>query len=200
MVPAGEHRGGRWISDWLTPKDAGRLLGIDPSSVAGWARDGRLGGSERRDGRWMVRRSEVERVLAEREAARERRAAKWQPMIERPGATAAIGRGRCEAATEAGTRCSWASAGPVEVAGRPVELCGPHGERIRRWGATAVPLHGRPVVPPDVSSTGRRWSAEEEAYLRATADAPAGVVAAHLGRSAEAVYKRRAVLRREERE
>ena len=185
------------VDEWLTPKDAGRLLGKDPSSVAGWARSGRLMDSERRDGRWLVRRSEVERVLEEREATRERRAAKWRPMTERES-TLRVDRPRCEAATAARTRCSWGSAGPVEVAGRPVELCPFHGERVRRWGDAAVPLHGRPAEAWDASPRGQRWSAEEDAYLRANPGAPPGVVAALLGRTASTVHKRRSVLNREE--
>ena len=197
MVHAAAYRGGGGTGEWLTTADAGRLLGMDPSSVAGWARDGRLAGSERRDGRWIVRRSEVERVLAEREQAGERRMAKWRPMTERPEVTAVIGRARCEAETAAGTRCSWSSAGPVELAVRPVELCPFHGERARRWGDTAVALHGRAPVVPEAAARGRRWSAADEAYLRVNPDAPAGMLATHLGRTVEAVAKRRSVLRRE---
>ena len=71
-----EHQGRRSAGEWLDTAQAAQLLGKDPVAVAGWARDGTLAGSVKGDdGRWRVRRSEVERVLAEREAA-ERRIAK----------------------------------------------------------------------------------------------------------------------------
>ena len=74
------------MGEWLDTTQAGRLLGMDPGSVAGWAREGRLAGSVKDDTRrWLVKRSEVDRVLAEREETRERRMSNWQPMTQRSG-------------------------------------------------------------------------------------------------------------------
>lgn len=72
------------MGGWLNTTDAGRMLGMDPTSVAGWARDGKLEGSAKDDtGRWLVKRSEVERILNERERTLERRMSRWQPMTQR---------------------------------------------------------------------------------------------------------------------
>ena len=43
-----------------------------------------------------------------------------------------------------------------------------------------------------------RWSREEDTYLRANPDAPAGVAAAHLGRTVAAVPFRRGKLAQQE--
>jgi hypothetical protein len=63
--------------EWLDTTQAARLLDVSHASVTTWARDGTLAGSVKgADGRWLVRRSEVDRILTEREAAFERREAK----------------------------------------------------------------------------------------------------------------------------
>jgi hypothetical protein len=180
--------------EWLTPKDAGRLLGIDPSSVSTRARDGRLAGSEQHDGRWRVRRSEVDRVLAEREEAVERRVESWQPLTERDR-PARPKRPRCKALTDEDARCTLPSAGTFEVAGRTAGLCARHARQAEEWNIPLAPGDG--ADPPARPSSGKPWTAEDDAYLLAHQDAPMRVVAAHLGRTAGAVRHRRAELRRE---
>ena len=70
--------------EWLTSHEAAKALSIGPATVNNWALDGKLAGSTKDNrGAWLVRRSEVERILEERERAVEQRLAKWQPMSER---------------------------------------------------------------------------------------------------------------------
>jgi len=70
--------------EWLTVQQASSLLSIGPGTVNSWALTGKLAGSTKDARRaWLVRRSEVDRILEEREQAVERRLAKWWPMTDR---------------------------------------------------------------------------------------------------------------------
>lgn len=70
--------------EWLSVSDAAKALGIMPSTVNSWARTGKFVGSAKDDrGHWLVLRSEIDRILEEREQAVERRLAKWRPMTDR---------------------------------------------------------------------------------------------------------------------
>jgi predicted site-specific integrase-resolvase len=69
----------------INTTDAGRLLDMAATTVTKWARDGTLAGSVKDDdGRWLVRRAEVDRVLVEREAVLERRIARREAFQTAP--------------------------------------------------------------------------------------------------------------------
>ena len=71
-------------NEWMTVSQTAAALSITPMTANSWAVKGKLAGSAKDDrGGWMVRRSEVARILAEREQAVERRIARWQPMTDR---------------------------------------------------------------------------------------------------------------------
>jgi len=71
--------------EWMTTSQAAQALAITPTTANSWARIGKLAGSAKDDrGVWLIRRSEVDRVLAEREAKGHRlRASAWMPITER---------------------------------------------------------------------------------------------------------------------
>ncbi len=71
--------------DMITIAEAARLIGVPVTTARGWALKGVHVGAVHhgRLGRLVVPRSEVERVLAERERAVERRLARWTPMTDR---------------------------------------------------------------------------------------------------------------------
>ena len=74
-------------NEWMTMGQTATALSITPATANSRAMKGRLAGSVKNDaGGWMVRRSEVARILAEREQAVEQRLARlarWQPMTDR---------------------------------------------------------------------------------------------------------------------
>jgi len=70
--------------EWMITSQAAQALSISPMTVNSWARIGKLAGSAKDDrGAWLVRRSEVERILTERERAVEQRMARWRPLLDR---------------------------------------------------------------------------------------------------------------------
>jgi len=69
--------------EWMTAPEAAQALSIGVTTVTAWAQRGKLAGSVKAGRGWLVARSEVERILAEREQAVERRLAKWWPMTDR---------------------------------------------------------------------------------------------------------------------
>jgi len=69
--------------EWLTPSEAAQALSIGVTTVVAWAQQGKLAGSVNAGRGWLVSRSEVERILDEREQAVEQRLARWQPMTDR---------------------------------------------------------------------------------------------------------------------
>ncbi len=69
--------------EWMTAPEAAQALSIGVTTVTVWAQRGKLAGSVKTGRGWLVARSEVERILEEREQAVERRLAKWWPMTDR---------------------------------------------------------------------------------------------------------------------
>jgi len=69
--------------EWMTAPEAAQALSISVTTATVWAQRGKLAGSVKAGRGWLVRRSEVERILEEREQAVERRLAKWWPMTDR---------------------------------------------------------------------------------------------------------------------
>jgi len=69
--------------EWMTAPEAAQALSISVTTATAWAQRGKLAGSAKAGGGRLVARSEVERILEEREQAVERRLAKWWPMTER---------------------------------------------------------------------------------------------------------------------
>ena len=68
----------------VTIPEAAGALRVGRGTASEWARSGKLVGAVKAaDGTWLVRRSEVDRLLAEREQASEQRAARWVPMSGR---------------------------------------------------------------------------------------------------------------------
>jgi len=63
------------MDDMISITDAVRLLGLSPDTVRRWAVDGRIAGAVRQSerGRFLVPRSEVERILRKERETRERR-------------------------------------------------------------------------------------------------------------------------------
>ena len=69
---------------WMITSQAAQALSISPMTVTSWALAGKLAGSAKDErGAWLVRRSEVDRILEERERAVERRMARWRPLLDR---------------------------------------------------------------------------------------------------------------------
>jgi excisionase family DNA binding protein len=64
--------------DLLTPLDAARVLGISPETVRALSNAGRLPTLRTVSGRRLFRRSEVERLAAEREHVAPRKALPWK--------------------------------------------------------------------------------------------------------------------------
>ena len=73
--------------EWITSHEAAQALAITTTTVTSWALAGKLAGSAKDDrGAWLVRRSEVNRVRAERDARAEvskQDPGQWVPMTER---------------------------------------------------------------------------------------------------------------------
>ena len=69
--------------EWLTPSEAAQALSIGARTVVAWAQQGKLAGSVNAGRGWLVPRSEVERILEERERTLEERLARWQPITDR---------------------------------------------------------------------------------------------------------------------
>ena len=71
--------------EWMTTGQTATALSIGLATAVTWARIGKLAGSAKDDrGVWLIRRSEVDRALAEREAKGHRlRASAWVPITER---------------------------------------------------------------------------------------------------------------------
>jgi hypothetical protein len=67
-----EVRGIREIEDWLSPSEAGKLLGTSGQWVTQLARTGRLDGVRTSLG-WLVNPKDVDRVAAERTEAAEKK-------------------------------------------------------------------------------------------------------------------------------
>jgi len=180
---------------WLVVRDAARALGVTDSTVSSWATRGKLAGSVRADdGRWLVPRAAVDRIVEEREAALERNRTRWQPMTERRRPDAGV-RPSCEAITTTGLRCRRWSAGRVEVAGLAVELCAPHRRQAERGDVVVEPIDPGAGGSPPTSRSAGRWRPEDDAYLRDHPDSPARATATALDRTVDAVNKRRSRLR-----
>jgi len=70
--------------EWMTAGQTATALSITPATANAWALAGKLAGSAKDDrGAWLVRRSEVDRILTERERAVEQRMARWRPITDR---------------------------------------------------------------------------------------------------------------------
>ena len=103
----------------------------------------------------------------------------------------------CEAATALGGRCRGYACATVDLGDRGRRrLCGSHLRRARR-GGVALWRPGLDPPPKRRYTRGGVWTAEEDAYLVARPDVPLAELAAHLGRTVEAVRNRRYVLRQQ---
>lgn len=102
---------------------------------------------------------------------------------------------RCEAATALGERCQGNVAHIVDLGDRGRHgLCGAHGRAARGLGVTLW----RPGLDPPPKRFYTRvgpWTAEDDAYLLARPDVRLKDIAAHLGRTVEAVRNRRHLLK-----
>ena len=100
----------------------------------------------------------------------------------------------CEALTIRGVPCRSVAAHAVEVPGVGTQhLCGIHARRVRvrvRWAEVPPAL----AHPPN---SGLPWTEEEDRYLLAHSNFPRHQLVERLGRSAEAVGVRLALLKRE---
>ena len=72
------------MDDMIPIVDAARALKVLPQTIRNWERVGKVNGVAQDDrGAWLVRRSEVDRILAEREQVATERVARWRPMTDR---------------------------------------------------------------------------------------------------------------------
>lgn len=106
---------------------------------------------------------------------------------------------RCEAATALGERCQGNVAHLVDLGGRDhARLCGAHARKARQ-GRMTLWRPGLTPPPKRFYTKGPVWTETDETYLTARPDVPLAEIAAHLGRTVEAVRQRRYVLRRRDR-
>ena len=115
-------------------------------------------------------------------------------MVSPPPPTA------CEALTARGEPChGYASYRAVDLGdrGEVRTLCGYHWQLVQH---RPIAFWNRPIDPAALAGSmdaRRRWTAEDDALLRAHAGEPVATVASLLGRTLQAVYKRRSRLRQE---
>ncbi len=75
------------MEDMLAIDTAAKMLGMTKNTVRTWATNGKIQGAVQHGPRtvWFIPRSEVDRIIEERETTSRQSPSRWVPMTERDG-------------------------------------------------------------------------------------------------------------------